>query len=346
LDPDATKQATLEQQRQDWLAQQEAAKAASQRPAITQDGRKVEIVANVGGLADIQAALANGAEGVGLLRTEFLYLNRVTAPTEEEQLAIYQTLAEALGPRPLIIRTLDIGGDKPLPYLHQEPEANPFLGWRAIRFCLDHPELFKTQLRAILRASVGHQFKLMFPMISSVAEVRAAKAMWGEVQSELRQNGIPFDNSIEIGIMIEVPAAVIIADQLAAEVDFFSIGTNDLSQYTVAADRTNAHVAALANPFHPAILRLIQRTIQAAHEAGIWAGLCGEFAGNPLAVPLLLGMGLNEFSMSPPAIPAVKQLLSQLTTTEAKVMAQVAIALDSAEAVRDYVSRQLPGGYR
>ena len=339
--PAPDKLAELQTQRDTWLAAQQAARAASQQPATTRDGQRVEVAANIGGLADIQSALNNGAEGVGLLRTEFLYLDRVTAPSEEEQLAIYHAIAEALGPRPLIIRTLDIGGDKPLPYLNLGQEANPFLGWRGIRFCLDHPEILKTQLRAILRASSGRQIKVMFPMVASVAEVQAAKEILAEAQQELRQAHLPFDEKMEVGIMIEVPAAVAIADQLAAEVNFFSIGTNDLSQYIMAADRTNARVAALANTFQPAVLRVIRQTIQAAHTAGIWVGLCGEFAGDPLAAPILLGLGLDEFSMSPPAIPIVKQTLGRLTVVEAEAMAAVALQLDSAQAVRQYIEKRL-----
>lgn len=338
--PDAAQVTKLEHQREAWLAVQQAARAAGQQLAITRDGQRVEVVANIGGLAELHAALDYGAEGVGLLRTEFLYLERSTAPTEAEQLTIYRAIAEKLEARPFIIRTLDIGGDKPLPYLDLGVEANPFLGWRGIRYCLDHPALLKTQLRAILQASPGHQFKIMFPMISSLVEVRAAKALLAECQTELRQAGVAFDEAIEIGVMIEVPAAVAIADQLATEVDFFSIGTNDLSQYTVAADRTNARVSALADTFQPAVLRLIQQTISAAHTAGIWVGLCGEFAGNPLATPVLLGFGLDEFSMSGPAIPLVKQAINRLDLTEAKAIAQAVLQLDSAEAVRHYLTHQ------
>lgn len=341
VEPEPAKLAELETARQEWLAAQAAAKAASQQPAVTQDGKQVAVVANIGRLADARIALDNGAEGAGLLRTEFLYLNRSTAPTEAEQLEVYEAIAEAFGQRPVIIRTLDIGGDKPLPYLDLGHEENPFLGWRAIRYCLDRPEILKTQLKAILRASPGHQLKVMFPLVSSVAEVRAAKAIWAEAEAELRRAALPFDAAIEIGIMIEVPSAAIIADQLAAEVEFFSIGTNDLSQYTMAADRTNARVGALADPFQPAVLRLIRQTVEAAHSAGIWVGLCGEFAGDPLAVPILLGLGLDEFSMSAPAIPAVKQAISRLTVTEAQRIAAEALRLDSAEAVKKFVAQQL-----
>jgi phosphoenolpyruvate-protein phosphotransferase/dihydroxyacetone kinase phosphotransfer subunit len=342
VNPDPDKLAEFEKQRHAWLTRQEAARAASRQPAITHDGRQVEVVANIGQIADVYQALDNGAEGVGLLRTEFLYLNREIAPAEEEQLGAYQAIAEVLGTRPCIIRTLDIGGDKSLPYLNLGQENNPFLGWRAIRYCLDRPDILKIQLRAILRASPSHQIKVMFPLIASLAEVCSAKVVLAEAQAELRQAGIPFDEGMEIGIMVEVPSAAIMADQLATEVDFFSIGTNDLCQYTMAADRTNARVADLADAFQPAVLRLIHQVIQTAHAAGIWVGLCGELAGDPLAVPLLLGMGLDEFSMSGPAIPIVKQIITQLTIPEAEAIAADALKLDSAEAVRRYLVEKAP----
>jgi phosphocarrier protein FPr len=293
-------------------------------------------MANICGLADAQVAMDSGAEGVGLLRTEFLYLDRLTAPTEEEQLEVYQAIAQVAGTRPLIIRTLDIGGDKPLPYLNLGQEANPFLGWRGIRLCLDYPDLLKTQLRAILRVRHQHDIKVMFPMITSVREVRAAKEILATAQAELRSEGIPFDEAMEVGIMVEVPAAVAMADQLAAEVDFFSIGTNDLSQYVMAADRTNPKVTTLADAFEPAVLRLIRQTVQAAHDAGIWVGVCGELASYPAATPILVGLGVDELSMNAPAIPAVKAGVSRLTMPEAEAIAQAVLQLDSADAVREY----------
>jgi phosphocarrier protein FPr len=342
VSPGADTAAQLQAQREAWLASRQAARAVSQRPAVTRDGRKVRVLANIARLADVRPALENGAEGVGVLRTEFLYRGRVVAPSEEEQAATYRAIAEALGPRPLVIRTLDAGGDKPLAYLQMEQEANPFLGWRGLRVSLDRPDMFLTQLRAILRASPGYRIEIMFPMVSTVSEVRAAKALLAEAQRGLRQANIPFDEAMKVGIMIEVPSAVVVADRLAAEVDFFSIGTNDLCQYAVAADRTNPRVAALTDPFQPAILRLIRWTIQAAHRAGIWAALCGEFAGDPLGTPLLLGMGLDEWSMGIPAIPAVKQAIAQLTIAETEAMLAEALSLDSAEAVRKYVMDHFP----
>ncbi|MDZ8189434.1 MAG: phosphoenolpyruvate--protein phosphotransferase [Nostoc sp. ChiSLP02] len=325
--------------REAWQAAQQQALATAHEAAITRDGRQVRVFANIGSINDVQVAVANGAEGVGLLRTEFLYLDRTSAPTEEEQLAVYQAIAEVLDNRPLMIRTLDIGGDKPLPYLRIGfPEANPFLGWRGIRFCLGHPEIFKTQLRAILRASVGRQIKIMLPMIATLAEVRAAKAILREVHAELTQAGIPFDPQIKLGIMVEVPSAVAIADRLAAEVDFFSIGTNDLSQYIMAGDRTNPRVANLVDALHPAVLRMVQQTVEAAHGLGISVGLCGELAADPLATPILLGLGLDELSVNPQSIPAIKQAIHQLSLKESEAIVALALQQDSVEEVREIIS--------
>ncbi|MEH2159839.1 MAG: phosphoenolpyruvate--protein phosphotransferase [Nostoc sp.] len=322
-----------------WQTAQQEARATAHQPAITRDGRQVKVFANIGSINDVQVAVASGAEGVGLLRTEFLYLDRTSAPTEEEQLEVYQAIAQILDNRPLIIRTLDVGGDKPLPYLRVGfPEANPFLGWRGIRFCLDHLDLFKTQLRAILRASVGHQIKIMLPMIATLGEVRAAKVILGEVQTELNQAGISFDAAIKVGIMVEVPSAVAIADQLAAEVDFFSIGTNDLSQYVMASDRTNPRVANLVDALHPAVLRMVQQTIQAAHAAGISVGLCGELAADTLATPILLGLGLDELSVNPQSIPGVKQAIARLSIVESEAIVASALQQDSAVHVRELIS--------
>ncbi|OYE04701.1 phosphoenolpyruvate--protein phosphotransferase [Nostoc sp. 'Peltigera membranacea cyanobiont' 232] len=329
----------LEAKREAWQTAQQEARATAHQPAITRDGRQISVFANIGSINDVQVAVANGAEGVGLLRTEFLYLDRTSAPTEEEQLEVYQAIAQVLDNRPLIIRTLDVGGDKPLPYLRVGfPEANPFLGWRGIRFCLDRPELLKTQLRAILRASVGHQIKIMLPMIATLTEVRAAKVILGEVQAELNQAGIPFDAAMKVGIMVEVPSAVAIADQLAAEVDFFSIGTNDLSQYIMASDRTNPRVANLADALHPAVLRMVQQTIQAAHAAGISVGLCGELAADTLATPILLGLGLDELSVNPQSIPGVKQAIARLSIVESEAIVASALQQDSAVHVRELIS--------
>jgi phosphocarrier protein FPr len=341
LHPDEEQLAELAARRAAWQREQHTAKAFAQQPAATPDGRVIEVVANIGGLHDTQFALECGAEGVGLFRTEFLFLDRASAPTEEEQLVAYRQVAQAIGRRPLIIRTLDVGGDKPLAYLDLGHEDNPFLGWRAIRFCLDHPDLFKSQLRAILRASAGHNIKLMFPMIGTLGELRTAKGMLADVQAELRDTNIAFDEDMQVGIMIEVPSAVVIADQLAAEVDFFSIGSNDLTQYVMAADRGNRRVAHLADALHPAVLRMIAQTVQAAHTAGIWVGMCGELAGNALATPVLIGMGMDELSMSAPSIPRVKAAIRQVNLERAQQIARTIVTLESAEAVQTYLETRL-----
>ncbi len=338
--PDQAQLQMLLEERDTWIREQEEARQTAQDPAITQDGRMIAIAANIGGPKDVQVALGYGAEGVGLFRTEFLFLDRDTAPSEEEQVESYRAVADELGQRPLIIRTLDVGGDKPLPYLDLGPEENPFLGWRGIRFCLDRPDVFLPQLRAILRAGYERDVQMMFPMIGSLAEIRAAKEMVGRARDSLEQDGLPFSADMPLGIMIEVPSAVAIADQLAKEVDFFSIGTNDLTQYTMAADRGNTKVAGLAQALHPAILRLIRQTAAAAHEAGIWAGMCGELAGNALAAPILVGLGLDELSMSAPAIPAVKEAIRCLSMEEARRVAETAMRLESATAVTDYLTRR------
>jgi len=341
VQPDDTELRELLLKRDRQTALIEASRITAQQPAITKDGHQVKVMANICGVADAKLAVDAGAQGVGLLRSEFLYLDRVIAPSEEEQLEVYRTIASNLAPHPLIIRTLDIGGDKPLPYLNLPLEANPFLGWRGIRLLLDYPDLLKTQLRAILRASYQYPIKVMFPMVSSLREIRAAKKILRATQAELRSTGIPFNEAMEVGIMVEVPAAVAIADQLAAEVDFFSIGTNDLSQYVMASDRTNPKVATLADAFEPAVLRMIQQTVNAAHTTGIWVGVCGELASSPLAAPILLGLGVDELSMNPPAIGAVKAVISQLTMEAAEAIASRVLQLDSSESVRDYLNNKL-----
>jgi phosphocarrier protein FPr len=317
-------------------AAQAEARAASMAPAVTRDGRRVEVAANIGSLADARLAVAAGAEGVGLFRTEFLFLDRRTAPTEEEQAAAYRAVAEALGGRPLIIRTLDVGGDKPLPYLDQGKEANPFLGWRAIRLCLAQPEFFKTQLRAIVRTAgdAQHPVKVMFPMIATLPEWRAARALLEDARAEALSQGHAVPDHIETGIMVEIPAAALRAAQFAAEVDFFSIGTNDLTQYTLAAERGNTRVAALADALQPAVLDLISQVVEAAHARGKWVGVCGELASDPLAVPLLVGLGVDELSMNPPAIPQAKQIIRALDYASASAQAQSALGLETPEAVR------------
>jgi phosphoenolpyruvate-protein phosphotransferase len=324
------------------LARAEVELASAQEPAVTRDGHAVEVVANIGSEAEAKAALVYGAKGVGLLRTEFLYLDRKTAPGEEEQHQAYAAILEVMGTRPVVSRTLDVGGDKPLAYLDLGQEANPFLGWRAIRMCLDKPDFFKIQLRALLRASPQHDLRIMFPMVATLEEVRQAKALLAEARRELEAEGAPLAEQVQVGIMVEIPSVVVLADQFAREVDFFSVGTNDLTQYTFAAERTNEKVAHLGDACHPAILRQIGRVIQAAHAAGIWAGVCGELAGDPEAVPILLGLGLDEFSMAPASIPGAKAILRQWSQEEAQRLAESALALESAEAVREMVRSNDP----
>lgn len=339
LDPDAATVTAYEGRRQAELAERSAAFASAQAKAHTADGLHVEVVANLATAAEAQAALQAGAEGVGLLRTEFIFQERTEPPSEEEQYAIYRQVAEAMAGRPVVIRTLDIGGDKPAPYLQLPAEANPFLGWRAIRISLAMPAFFKVQLRAILRAGLHGQVLVMFPMIATVEEVVQAQALLVEAESELAQAGVPHAASIAAGIMVEVPSAAMIADRLAPLVDFFSIGTNDLTQYTFAADRGNARVATVGDPLHPAVLRQIARVIDAAHAAGKWVGLCGELAGKPEGVPVLLGLGLDEFSMSAASIPAAKALLARLNVPDAQRLARRALELPDATAVKAEVKR-------
>lgn len=292
--------------------------ALKDRPAVTTDGVRIELLANIATAEDMEQALAFGAEGVGLLRTELLFMERDSFPTEDEQVRYYKTILLRAGTRMVTIRTLDIGGDKPLPYLELPEEDNPFLGYRAIRICLDRKDIFLTQLRAILRASVFGKCRIMLPMISGVQEVRQARVILEEAKEELLRSGIAFDTTIKMGIMIEVPSAAVIADLLAKETDFFSIGTNDLCQYVLAADRMNKQIKDLYDPYHPAVLRLIRYVIEQGHLHGLPVGMCGELAGDPQATSLLLGMGLREFSMSAPAIPAIKDILIRSSETAAR----------------------------
>ena len=311
-------------------------------PAVTQDGIQIEVVANVGSVEESNNALQQGAEGVGLLRTEFVFLGKDHLPSEEEQFQAYRSILDVFGQRPVVLRTLDSGGDKELPYLKFDPEMNPFLGVRAIRLCIQHPELFRPQLRAVLRAGVGHNLKIMFPMIATVEELRAARKFLNESMAELQAEGQPLPEKLEIGIMVEIPSAVILADLLAKEVDFFSIGTNDLTQYTMAADRTNPGVGYLSDALSPAVLRMVARAIDEAHKAGIWIGMCGELAGEPAAIPVLLGLGLDEFSMNAPAIPLAKHILRSLSREKCKDTARAALNLSSADEVKSYVQREFP----
>lgn len=338
IEPDADRLAEYAQRVESERIARESARVAAAAPAITHDGRRIEVAANIGSPHDASVAVREGAESVGLFRTEFLFLDRQTAPDEEEQYAVYRVTAEALEQRSLIIRTLDAGGDKPLPYLNLEHEANPFLGWRAIRLCLAQPEFFKTQLRAIVRVAAEFPVKVMFPMIATLDEWRAARSLLLEACDEVRARSLNVPDRIETGIMVEIPSAALRAEQFASEVDFFSIGTNDLTQYTLAAERGNARVATLADAFHPAVLQLIHKVVQAAHAQGKWVGVCGELAGDALATELLVGLGVDELSMSAPSIPSIKQIMRTLESGAAGQLAQAALAQESAAQVRQMLN--------
>ncbi|ATM86809.1 phosphoenolpyruvate-protein phosphotransferase [Yersinia frederiksenii] len=307
-------------------------------PAITLDGHQVEVVANIGTVRDIAGAERNGAEGVGLYRTEFLFMDRDSLPTEEEQFQAYKAVAEAMGSQAVIVRTMDIGGDKDLPYMNLPKEENPFLGWRAIRIAMDRREILHAQLRAILRASAFGKLRIMFPMIISVEEVRELKAELELLKSQLREENKAFDESIEVGVMVETPAAAVIARHLAKEVDFFSIGTNDLTQYTLAVDRGNELISHLYNPMSPSVLGLIKQVIDASHAEGKWTGMCGELAGDERATLLLLGMGLDEFSMSAISIPRIKKIIRNTNFEDVKVLAEQALAQPTAKELMDLVT--------
>ena len=317
--------------RERWLETQRIAKEQSDQPAITLDGHRVDVTANAGSTANAIEAMKMGADGIGLLRTEFLFLERTTAPTEEEQFTEYRSIAETMDGRPVIVRTLDIGGDKPLPYIQLKPELNPFLGERGIRLCLNRPELFREQLRAILRASKHGKLRIMFPMVSDINELRRARALVEEIQKEL---GI---EPVQLGIMIEVPSAALMADAFAHEVDFFSIGTNDLTQYTLAVDRGHPALASMHDGLHPAVLRLIAQTIDAAHKHGKRADICGELGSDPVAIPILIGLGMDELSVSIPAVPTVKAQVRTLNLENIKPLAQKALDCSTAQEVRELV---------
>jgi phosphocarrier protein FPr len=304
---------------------------SAKEPAITQDGHPVEVVANIGSVADARQALGFGAEGVGLLRSEFLFLDRADAPSETEQFKVYRDIAVALEGQPVIIRTLDVGGDKPLPYIPMPAEENPFLGVRGIRLCLARPELLRTQLRAILRAAEFGRLRIMFPMVANLTEFSAARQIVEEVRAELK------GPEVELGIMIEIPAAAMMADIFAKEVDFFSIGTNDLTQYTLAMDRGHPQLSAQADGLHPAVLRLIDKTVRASHAAGKWTGICGELGADAQAVPILVGLGVDELSVSVPSIPAVKAQIRSLSFSTAQHLAAGALECASATEVRRLV---------
>ncbi|WP_026486498.1 phosphoenolpyruvate--protein phosphotransferase [Caldanaerobius polysaccharolyticus] len=314
--------------------------------SITADGKKVEINANVGGIEDVEEILKFGPDGIGLYRTEFLYMAKDELPSEEEQLAAYKSIVEKMKGKPVIIRTLDIGGDKDLPALGITKELNPFMGYRAIRLCLDRKDVFKTQLRALLRASAYGNLKIMFPMIANVQEVIRAKEILEECKVELARQGIEFNKNLKIGIMIEVPSAALISDILAKEVDFFSIGTNDLMQYTLAVDRMNQKVSYLYDFFDPAVLRLIKMTIDSAHKANKTVGMCGEMAGFVPLIPVLLGMGLDEFSMSPSSIISVRKLITGLKYSDCKLLADKILSMGSSDEIKKHLKAFKTSNYK
>ncbi len=337
VDPPPDVVAALEGRRREQVRADRAAKAEARAPAVTADGASIEVAANVGTPADVAHALEMGCDGIGLFRTEFLFMERGTAPTEDEQEAAYRGVAQALDGRPMIVRTLDAGADKPLPYLHQPAEANPFLGLRGLRLGLAMPDLLDTQLRAILRVAADHPLRVMFPMVATVEEFRQGSAALDRARRSLSDRGVLIPVRPEVGVMIEVPSAALLAERLAEEADFFSIGTNDLTQYTLAAERGNARVAGLLDALHPAVLALIGRTAEAAAANRRWVGVCGELAADPAVTSLLLGLGVTELSASAPAIPHVKRAVRATSLPEATALAERALRLASAEQVRELV---------
>lgn len=342
LRPDEKTLAAYEKKAVSFQQEKEALLSFKDQESISTDGHKVLLVGNIGSPADVQGVLDNGGEGIGLFRTEFLYMKSETDfPDEETQFAAYKTVLESMQGKPVVIRTLDIGGDKKLKYYTFEEEMNPFLGVRAIRFCLQHQDVFKTQLRALLRASAFGHLCIMFPMIATVNEFKYARALYDEVRAELLASGIAVGKEVEVGCMIEIPAAAILADQLAKYADFFSIGTNDLIQYSMAADRMSQSVSYLYQPLNPSILRLIKLTIEGAHAHGKWCGMCGEMAGDELAAPILLGLGLDEFSMSASSILSARRMINGLSYEQMKDLAQTAVEKETGEEVEELIKNSI-----
>jgi phosphoenolpyruvate-protein phosphotransferase len=335
LDPSAEVQAGIQARRAEWIAGRQKLLQMSQQLGATKDGKRVEVFANIGGVNDARAAVQNGAEGVGLLRTEFLFLTRETAPSEEEQALLLREIFETMGPeRPVTVRTLDVGGDKALPYIQLPEEPNPFLGVRALRLSLARPDLFLTQLRAILRAADGFPCRIMFPMVADVEEIRKAREFVEKAHCQLAEENQPHAWPVELGIMVEIPSAALLATVLADEVDFFSIGTNDLTQYTLAAERGNPALYHLADGLHPSVLRLIREVVEASHQAGKWTGICGELGGDPEATPVLVGLGVDELSLNPAGIPQIKSILRDLSMETARDLAQKALHCRTSAEVR------------
>lgn len=331
--------ATYREKQEAYAKQREEWAKLKDEPTITKDGVQVELAANIGTPDDVAGALHNGAEGVGLYRTEFLYMGKSELPSEEEQFEAYKSVLEQMGDKPVVVRTLDIGGDKELNYMDLPKELNPFLGFRAIRFCLENENVFRPQLRALLRASAFGNLKIMFPMIATLEEFRRAKGILLDEKEKLAAEGIKVAENIEVGIMVEIPSTAVTAAQFAKEVDFFSIGTNDLIQYTMAADRMNEQVSYLYQPYHPAILNLVNNVIEAAHKEGKWAGMCGEMAGDPIAVPILLGLGLDEFSMSATSILPARTQLSKLSKEQIASHKEELLAMGTTDEVVEFINQ-------
>ena len=338
IDPTEDEVIAYQNKRERFFEDKKELQKLRDEETTTVDGAHAELAANIGTPNDLKGVIENGAEGVGLYRTEFIYMGRDEMPTEDEQFEAYKKVLETMEDKRVVVRTLDIGGDKELPYLNLPEEMNPFLGYRAIRLCLDQPDIFRPQLRALLRASAYGKLNIMFPMVATIKEFRDAKALLLEEKENLTNEGIEVSDDIEVGIMVEIPSTAALADVFAKEVDFFSIGTNDLIQYTMAADRMSERVSYLYQPYNPAILRLVQQVIDASHKEGKWTGMCGEMAGDEIAIPLLLGLGLDEFSMSATSILKARRQIKGLSKNEMEELAQKAINCATSEEVQDLVS--------
>lgn len=342
INPDEEELVAYKAKREAFLAEKEALKVLVHQKSVTVDGHEVELAGNIGGPNDVEGVLNNGGEGVGLFRTEFLYMNStVDFPTEEEQFEAYKAVLEGMKGKKVVVRTLDIGGDKKLDYFSFPEEMNPFLGYRAIRFCLDRTDVFRTQLRALIRASVYGRLCIMFPMIATIQEFLDAKAIFEEEKANLVSEGVAVAEKIEVGMMVEIPASAVLADQFAKHADFFSIGTNDLIQYSMAADRMSEKVSYLYQPLNPSILRLVKMTIEGAHKNGKWVGMCGEMAGDAMAAPLLLGLGLDEFSMSATSILRARKIINGLSYEEMKELSAKAVGCETEAQVSELVKNAL-----
>ncbi|MCA2501961.1 phosphoenolpyruvate--protein phosphotransferase [Staphylococcus xylosus] len=339
IDPTEDEVIAYQNKRERFFEDKQALQQLRDEPSTTADGTHVELAANIGTPDDLKGVIENGAEGIGLYRTEFLYMGRDEMPTEDEQFEAYKKVLETMEDKRVVVRTLDIGGDKELPYLNLPEEMNPFLGYRAIRLCLDQPDIFRPQLRALLRASTYGKLNIMFPMVATIKEFRDAKALLLEEKENLTNEGIEVSDDIELGIMVEIPSTAALADVFAKEVDFFSIGTNDLIQYTMAADRMSERVSYLYQPYNPSILRLVKQVIKASHNEGKWTGMCGEMAGDETAIPLLLGLGLDEFSMSATSILKARRQIKGLSQNEMEELADRAINCATSEEVQELVKQ-------